>query len=192
MPSIEIACIDLAEPKAPPRTSFAVAFEQGLQSHRSPRPRFQPDFDALAGCLYHIGNPGLSTDAGVFFAYEVLSEDSRDAHSFLEFGEAYRPSARILLKWLVDNSPAKEVLFTSDWQFGPEWTDGRDIFVTTAEDALLSKLEWAKLTESQRQLTDAAGIIAIQRDQLDTEYIETWTLHLGLQEFWQKAKQLAV
>ncbi len=70
--------------------------------------------------------------------------------------------------------------------------DGRDIFVTTAEDSLLSKLEWAKLTESERQLTDAAGIIAIQRDMLDTEYVEKWALHLGLLDFWKKAKELAV
>ncbi|HEY6728393.1 MAG TPA: hypothetical protein VI197_30490 [Polyangiaceae bacterium] len=70
--------------------------------------------------------------------------------------------------------------------------DGREIFVTTAEDALLSKLEWAKLTKSQRQLADAAGIIAIQRDDLDTEYIEKWALLLGLQELWQEARELAV
>jgi len=74
----------------------------------------------------------------------------------------------------------------------PQTLDGRNIFVTTAEDALLSKLEWARLTESERQLTDAAGIIAIQGDMLDTDYIEKWTLYLGLQELWQKAKQLAV
>lgn len=70
--------------------------------------------------------------------------------------------------------------------------DGRSIFVTTAEDALLSKLEWASLTGSERQLTDAASIVAIQRDKLDAAYIEKWALHLGLQELWQKAKQLAV
>jgi len=35
-------------------------------------------------------------------------------------------------------------------------------------------------------------VSSIQRDRLDIAHIEKWTLHLGLQELWQKAKQLAV
>lgn len=39
----------------------------------------------------------------------------------------------------------------------------------------------SSLTESERQLADAAGIIAIQGDRLDTEYVEKWAMTLGLQ-----------
>ena len=45
------------------------------------------------------------------------------------------------------------------------------VFVASAEDCILSKLEWAKLSESERQLNDAAGIVRIQSEQLDTSYI---------------------
>jgi hypothetical protein len=64
------------------------------------------------------------------------------------------------------------------------------VFVATAEDALLSKLEWAKLTQSERQLVDAAGIVAIQGEHLDTEYVEKWVVGLGVEEQWEKARRL--
>lgn len=72
-----------------------------------------------------------------------------------------------------------------------EVVGGCDIFVASAEDALLSKLEWAKLTESERQLVDAAGIVAIQGDDLDTAYVEKWVRSLDLQPQWERAKKLA-
>jgi hypothetical protein len=119
MPSIEIACIDLDVPVPPPSTSFAVVFERGLKSHRSPAPRFQSDFDALSGCLYHIGASG---DGGAFNAYALLSEASRAAEppSFLEFDDTHLPSVQLLVNWLLNQSPSGRILFTSDWQFGPD------------------------------------------------------------------------
>jgi hypothetical protein len=69
--------------------------------------------------------------------------------------------------------------------------EGAPVFVASAEDALLSKLEWAKLTKSERQLEDAAGILAIQGDDLDTAYVDRWAAALGLQVQWQEARGLA-
>jgi len=48
------------------------------------------------------------------------------------------------------------------------------VYAATPEDVLLAKLEWAKLGESERQIRDASGIIEIQRDKLDVEYVERW------------------
>lgn len=125
MPSIEIACVGLATPLQPPPTSFAVVYEAGLKSHRSPLPRFQEEFDSISGSLYHLGNPkNEETAKGYFFAYEVISEASRDATppSFLEFAHEQKASAQQLLEWLLAASPVGQLLFTSDWQFGPQWS----------------------------------------------------------------------
>ncbi len=65
---------------------------------------------------------------------------------------------------------------------------GTIVFVASAEDVLLSKLEWAKLAESERQIEDAAGIIRTQGHDLDTAYIEHWAEKLGLQAQWDMAK----
>lgn len=56
---------------------------------------------------------------------------------------------------------------------------------------LISKLEWAKLGESQRQIEDAAGIIRVQADTLDTAYVERWVHELGLETQWRAAKARA-
>ena len=122
VPTIEIACVALESPLEPPATSFAVAYEAGLKSHRTLKPRFQLAFDCLAGSLYHLGSPQFAgSNTGPFFAYEVLSEESRHAEppSFLEFAPEHLESARELLAWLLKASPEGKLLFTSDWQFGP-------------------------------------------------------------------------
>jgi hypothetical protein len=47
-------------------------------------------------------------------------------------------------------------------------------FVATPEDLILHKLYWHKLTPSERQLRDAAGVYRVQRNTLDTEYLKKW------------------
>ncbi len=63
---------------------------------------------------------------------------------------------------------------------------GVAVFVATAEDAILSKLEWAKLGDSERQLRDAANILAVHRDTLDTAYVERWADALGVRALWNQ------
>jgi hypothetical protein len=65
------------------------------------------------------------------------------------------------------------------------------LFVASAEDVVLAKLEWAKLAQSQRQIEDAAGIMKIRRDSLDRPYMEKWVSQLELTEEWNEALRLA-
>lgn len=58
-------------------------------------------------------------------------------------------------------------------------------FVTTAEDLVLAKLEWAAASGSERQLSDVAGILAIA-DRLDTAYIDRWAGVLGVDDTWRR------
>jgi hypothetical protein len=68
---------------------------------------------------------------------------------------------------------------------------GITLFVATAEDIILAKLEWAKLGESQRQIDDAAGILKLQGDSLDRSYLEKWVPDLGLAQQWSNAQRIA-
>ena len=56
---------------------------------------------------------------------------------------------------------------------------------------LIAKLEWAKLGGSARQIEDAVGIIRLQADNLDVQYVERWVTALDLDEQWQQALALA-
>lgn len=73
-----------------------------------------------------------------------------------------------------------------------EELDGVSIFVATAEDVVIAKLEWAKLGESERQLRDAAGIVMSRADELDVNYIEKWTKQLALSQYWERVKGMTV
>jgi hypothetical protein len=68
---------------------------------------------------------------------------------------------------------------------------GFRLSMATPEDVLISKLEWAKAGESQRQIEDAAGIIRVQAGNLDISYIERWVRELELSEQWAAAKSRA-
>lgn len=50
--------------------------------------------------------------------------------------------------------------------------------IATAEDVILHKLYWNQITPSDRQLTDAAGVVGVQRPTLDLDYLRRWASQL--------------
>jgi hypothetical protein len=63
---------------------------------------------------------------------------------------------------------------------------GRPVSIVTPEDAVLSKLEWARRAgDSERQLADAAGVVAVNPT-LDRAYIERWAEQLGVADLWSR------
>lgn len=65
---------------------------------------------------------------------------------------------------------------------------GIPVALATAEDTILSKLEWAKKGGgSERQLADVAGIIDVKGSELDREYIHRWAAALGILDLWRRA-----
>lgn len=59
---------------------------------------------------------------------------------------------------------------------------GTAAMVASAEDVLLTKLEWSLASGSSRQIEDARGIVAVQGDRLDVEYLRRWAVELGVAE----------
>lgn len=57
---------------------------------------------------------------------------------------------------------------------------GTAAMVASAEDVLLTKLEWSRGSGSSRQVDDARGIVAVQGDRLDIEYLRQWAPALGV------------
>jgi hypothetical protein len=64
---------------------------------------------------------------------------------------------------------------------------GTSVTIASAEDVILSKLEWAKMAGSERQITDVAGILRTQGPDIDVEYVERWVAVLGVQSQWERA-----
>jgi hypothetical protein len=84
--------------------------------------------------------------------------------------------------WLLRNDPFEQSVFARRLQVNLFETDA---WIATAEDVLLHKLFWNRITPSDRQLQDAAGIVAVQADKLDRAYLLRWAAPLRV------AKELA-
>ena len=57
---------------------------------------------------------------------------------------------------------------------------GEPAWISTAEDVILHKLVWNRITPSDRQLGDAAGVVAVQAGALDNNYLRQWAQELKL------------
>ena len=66
---------------------------------------------------------------------------------------------------------------------------GTRLFVATAEDTVIAKLEWAQAGESERQLRDVAGILELRAGTLDLEYLHRWVRELGLDAQWDRVRR---
>ena len=61
---------------------------------------------------------------------------------------------------------------------------GLSVALTSAEDTVLSKLEWArKAGGSEKQIADAVGVVKVN-PKLDRVYIERWARELGIMDLW--------
>jgi len=66
-----------------------------------------------------------------------------------------------------------------------------DVDVVSPEDLILSKLQWAIETGSDRQFRDVAGVVALV-DKLDRTYIELWAGRLGILDVWHAVEAEAL
>jgi hypothetical protein len=69
-------------------------------------------------------------------------------------------------------------------------TGSRDLDVVSPEDIILLKLRWFDMTggASQRQWDDVLGVLAVQGDALDFEYLTASARELGLEELLNRAR----
>jgi len=65
----------------------------------------------------------------------------------------------------------------------------RALYVASAEDVILAKLEWYKLGGgvSERQWRDVRGVIQIQGRRLEREYLDRWASTLGVADLLERA-----
>jgi len=65
---------------------------------------------------------------------------------------------------------------------------GERVVVATLEDVILSRLEWATLGGSTRQLEEVRRLLAVRGDALDLAYIERWLEPLDVRRAWQSVR----
>ncbi len=94
-----------------------------------------------------------------------------------QFNVVHVPSALKADFWLLRPIPFEREMFGR--RLKDVWF-GEVLWLATAEDVILHKLYWNRLTPSDRQLSDVTGVVHVQRGKLDQSYLRRWAVELGV------------
>jgi hypothetical protein len=61
---------------------------------------------------------------------------------------------------------------------------GVKVWISSPEDVIISKMRYYKVGGSDKHLRDSAGVLVIQGEQIDRDYIQHWAEYFALMEIW--------
>jgi len=62
----------------------------------------------------------------------------------------------------------------------------REMSISSPEDLILVKLQWYKDSGSEKHLLDARGILEVQAEALDKQYLSNWASRLSLKDLLER------
>lgn len=156
---------------------------------------------------YH-GRPRATKDIDI-----VIAPTEEQLMEFVEsLGQDYYVSLEAVRDAFVNNSMFNIIDNLSGWKadlilrkaraFGRQEFNrksnveigGFEVWVTSPEDIILSKLEWSKDSQSEQQFGDALGVAVVQWDRLDVNYLRKWAKELqvrdSLEQLLEQAERL--
>lgn len=113
---------------------------------------------------------------GFFLQPESVRQAFQPPHQFNALDEN---SSMKVDFWLLGEQQFEQTAFA---RRQPVALFGIPAWIATAEDVILHKLYWHRLTPSERQLADAAGVYAVQTASLDRDYLQQWAETLGVRD----------
>jgi hypothetical protein len=71
--------------------------------------------------------------------------------------------------------------------------DEGEVYIESAEDVILHKLDWYRMggEVSERQWNDLTGVLKVQREDLNKDYLRRWASELGLTNLLDRAMREA-
>lgn len=112
--------------------------------------------------------------------------DAEAAHSALETRTQFNAIGPD--SWKVDFIVRRNRPFSSEEFSRRQPADllGTPGWIATVEDMIVAKLDWAAASDSERQLRDVAGMLAVGGASIDRDYIIRWVDALGLRDAWSR------
>lgn len=101
-----------------------------------------------------------------------------------QFNVIHVPSALKVGFWVLKPDEFEREMFRR--RVKDSWL-GETIWIATAEDVIPHKLLWNKISPSDRQMDDVAGVFAVQQGKLDIAYMRPWAARLGVQTEFENA-----
>jgi len=155
--------------------SFAAAYHGAARATMDIDLVIEPTGDQLARLVDLLGGPGIYVSADA-------AQDALTRESMFNVVDA-------TTGWKADLIVRKDRPFSRAEFERRQRAEiaGVEVFVASAEDTIVAKLEWARAGESERQLRDVVGILEVSGERLDRGYITRWVSELDLVALWNRA-----
>ncbi len=117
--------------------------------------------------------------SGIERIYEAFREDFYVSKEAMEEAVRYRSMFNIIHNetltkidfWMLEDTAFDRERFSR--RVGEELR-GVPVYFSSPEDMIIVKLDWFKQTEIHKHYEDALGIVLVQQDSLDIEYVRQW------------------
>ena len=147
-------------------------------------------------CSSFHGQPRATNDADIV----IDSTKEQLVHFLNSLGQNYYAGKEAALEALKNNSMFNIIDTQAGWkadiiirknrtyskqEFARRTNEivmGINLWILSPEDSILSKLEWSKGRESQIQFNDALGVLNVQWDRLDFDYLKKWAKELEVED----------
>lgn len=149
------------------------------------------DTDLVADLRPEHADPLARTLSGAFYVdAESIREAIRHHSSFnvIHLGTMFKVDVFVLKQ-----RPFHHVQFERRKRHVISDEPERTVYVATAEDTILAKLDWYRLggQVSERQWRDTLGVLKVQGDRLDGAYLLHWAAQLGVADLLERAMREA-
>ena len=149
-------------------------------------PRATQDIDMVAELKSHHIQTLIASTKNAFYIEEedVIHAVSRDSSfNVIHLETMIKVDIFVLGSEAIDREEMR--------RRRPQTIADTQLIVATPEDIVLQKLIWFRRggEVSDRQWRDVSGVLKVQGDRLDWEYLKRWAESLNLSELLQRAKE---
>ena len=150
-------------------------------------PRTTMDIDLIADIKQeHVKTLYLSLESDYYIDEDMILEAIRHHSSFniIHFDSMMKIDIFVLKKREFDMEAFKRKKMDVQDIGGSRF----EYYISSPEDIILSKLEWFKMggEVSERQWRDIIGVLKVQKNNLDMEYLQKWINRLHLSDLWKR------
>jgi hypothetical protein len=167
------------------QTTAAYAVTGSIASNYWGIPRFTHDLDIVV-----VLDAAQAREIAAAFPdpYYVSAEAaaqavvSRSMFNVIDTGSSFKADI-----WVSAGDPFNQSMLSR--RLRVPIVSGLEAYVGSPEDVLLHKLVWHKITPSERQLADAAGIVTVQAGNLDLAYLRDWAARQSTADLLEEVLQ---
>ncbi len=162
-----------------PKILYMVCGSVASSTHGEPRAT--NDIDIIITCSLKQLKQFISSFSDDYYADFESAEDAFHHKSMFNIID-------IRAGWKVD------LIFLKDDEFSAEEFSRKQdskifdvaVKLVSPEDSILSKLQWSRMGQSDRQLRDAFGVAVVQWEKLDKVYLKKWAKRLNVEDLLNK------